>query len=409
MKKRILFVDDEPALLEIYQLMLRSLADQWELSFATSGPEALALMAKAPFDLVISDMRMAGMDGAQLLNEVLKRYPRTARIILSGHADQEAVAQCVGATHQFLMKPCNLAVLKATLTRVFTLDGWVADEKLKALVAQMRALPSLPSLYFRVLEALESPNASAEQIGEIIAMDLAMTAKILQLVNSAFFGIARQITHPTEAVQYLGVGTVRSLALSLHVFSCLDQAKLKNFSVAQLWRHSLATGQMARKIAQLERAEPAMADEAFVAGMLHDIGKLMLAANMPDSYCQALMLAAETPMPLTQAEMTVFGASHADVGAYLLGLWGLPVSIVEAIALHHSPSRSAIRYFAPLAAVHAANILEQEFSNVAKDGERPQLDSAYIAELGLYERVAPWREAVAEMSAAAEAQKAKLK
>jgi putative nucleotidyltransferase with HDIG domain len=390
-KKRILFVDDEPLMGDLFRLMFESMKDEWQLHFATSGPEALALLEQTPCEVVVSDMRMPGMSGAQLLNEVMQRYPKAARIILSGYAEREAVAKCVGAAHQFLQKPSDVLSLKATLKRVCALDVFLQDEKLKALVAQMGVLPSLPSLYFRVLQELQSPEASAERIGELVGMDPAMSAKLLQLVNSAFFGIARTISNPTEAVQFLGVGMVRSLALTIHAFSCFDQSKLAEFSFERIWNHSVTVGVFAKKMSQLENAESVTVDEAFVAGLLHDLGKLMLISNMTSQYREVMALVHQGHASVSEGEAKVFGATHAEVGAYLLGLWGLPVSIVEAVALHHVPSRNPHRTFCPLTAVHVANFLEHERSGDVWGASRPQLDTAYLTKLGLQDRVERWR------------------
>src|SRR5882757_4698210 len=209
------------------------------------------------------------------------------------------------------------------------------------------------------MEALASPDTSLEQIGDIIASDPAMTAKILQLVNSAFFGIARRISNPAEAVQFLGVGRVRSLVLSLHVFSCFDEFHPKSFSIERVWKHSMSTGLVAQKIARMQKVERPVIDETYVAGMLHDIGKVMLAASLPDAYEKAVQLAAGEKIPLIQAEREVFGVNHAQVGAYLLGLWGLPITIVEAVAFHHQPQESAVKTFSPLTAVHLASAFER--------------------------------------------------
>ena len=212
-------------------------------------------MRDDPVDVLVSDMRMPGMSGAELVQETMKRHPKTSRLIMSGYADSEQIAECLGATHQFIAKPFELGVLRSTIGRVCALDSWLMDDTLRTLVAQMRSLPSLPSLYFRIMDALGSPDSSIEQIGEIIASDPSMTAKILQLVNSAFFGIARRISNPVEAVQFLGVGRVRSLVLSLHVFSCFDQAQLKNFSIDRVWKHSISTGLVAQKIVRMQKMD----------------------------------------------------------------------------------------------------------------------------------------------------------
>ena len=397
LKKRILFVDDETMLLDLYKLVFEHEADQWSINFAPGGKEALELMDEEPVDVLVSDMRMPGMSGAELVQETMKRHPKTSRLIMSGYADSEQIAQCLGATHQFIAKPFELSVLRGTIGRVCALDAWLMDDTLRTLVAQMRSLPSLPSLYFRIMDALGSPDSSIEQIGGIIASDPSMTAKILQLVNSAFFGIARRISNPVEAVQFLGVGRVRSLVLSLHVFSCFDQVNLRNFSIDRVWKHSMSTGLVAQKIARLQKMDRAFMDETYVAGMLHDIGKVMLASSLPELYGKAVALATEQKIPLVEAERETFGITHAQVGAYLLGLWGLPITIVEAVAFHHDPQEGAMKSFSPLTAVHVASALERQLSDPQAEAEGTAIDLEYLAELGLDDRLDDWREAAEDV------------
>lgn len=396
MKQRILFVDDEAMLLEMYRLVFENEQDRWDIQFASGAQEALTMMEKEPFDVIVSDMRMPGMSGADLFQEVMKRFPKSSRLIMSGYADQEQIAKCIGATHQFIAKPFDIKLLKSTIWRVCALDGWLLDEKLRTVVAQLYSVPSLPSLYFRIMDALASPDAGVDTIGTIVAKDPAMTAKILQLVNSAFFGIARKVSNAVEAVQYLGVGRVRSLVLSLHVFSCFDKLKIPNFSIERVWAHSMATGLLAQKIARAERAGRNDTDEAYVAGMLHDIGKLMLASSFADQYTQAANIASERKIPMIEAEREVFGVSHAEVGAYLLGLWGLPISIVEAVALHDSPRASGIKTFTPLTAVHAASVFENEIFDSGLSTTTAKIDAEYMAGIGLADRVEDWRDIARE-------------
>lgn len=390
-RKKVLFVDDEAVLLELYPLAFESEGDRWEINVAPSGREALAMMEQGAMDVLVSDMRMPGMDGAQLLQEVMRRHPRTSRLILSGYSDCQQVAECLGATHQFLSKPCNLDNLRGTIDRVCAVDSLLMDEKLKTLVAQLHTLPSLPSLYFRITEAVSSPDSSLDDVGKIIAGDPSMTAKILQLVNSAFFGIARHVANPTEAVQYLGVERVRGLVLSLHVFSCFERVAIKNFSIEHALQHCMSTGLVAKVLARMQKVDRAIGDEACVAGMLHDIGKVMLAASLPEQYGQAVKLAQEHQMSISAAERKIFGATHSQVGAYLLGLWGLPVAIVEAVAFHHEPKQGAIKAFSPLTAVHVANALVNQIHGKNGAFASAKVDTDYIAELGLESRIEVWR------------------
>lgn len=251
----------------------------------------------------------------------------------------------------------------------------------------------MPALYFEILRELESPGASLEQIGATIAQDPAMTLKILQLVNSAFFGMRRSLTNPAEAVVLLGLETVKSLVLTIHIFSemdCRDDAKLQG---EKILHHSVATASLAKQIAQFEHQDKVMVEACFTAGLLHDIGRLALVANLPDQYAKALAQSQTEMILLVDAERAVFGVSHAEIGGYLLGLSGLPVALVETAVLHHSPSASMERTFTALTAVHVANVMQQIPSPAPFQNLSPQLDMDYLVEAGVWDRVPIWREA----------------
>jgi HD-like signal output (HDOD) protein len=390
--KRILFVDDEPLVLQGLQRVLRSMRQEWAMEFVESGPKALERMAQLPFDVIVSDMRMPGMNGAELLNQVMRLYPKTVRLILSGHADKDLILKCVGSTHQFLSKPCEAAALKATMQRAASVETCLRNERLRQLVGQMEHLPSIPALYTEIVEALQNPDTMVEEVGAIIARDVGMTAKILKLVNSAFFGLRRRLSNPTEAAVYLGLDTIRSLVLLLSAFSQFESIKLEGFSLEALCGHSLETAAATRILARAQAADAKLADEAFAAGMLHDTGRIILAANLPDQFIGALQAAAQEKLTLAEAESKVFGANHAEVGGYLLDLWGLPVPVVEAVALHHCPRAAVEKGFTPLTAVHVANVLAHEIrgrSLVPVSG----MDPDYLTETGLRDRVDVWRAA----------------
>lgn len=362
------------------------------MEFLDGGAKALARMAEQPVDVVVADMRMPGMNGAELLNEVMKRHPKTVRLILSGHADKDLILQCVGSTHQYLSKPCDPDSLKATVLRASSLDGTLQSESLKKLVGQMTRLPSIPTLYMEIVDKANQPDSSLEDVARIIARDPGMTAKILKLVNSAFFGLRRELSSTEEAVAYIGLDTIKSLVLSIHAFSQFAHANAGGLTMESLWAHSLNVAARSKLIAQLEQADRKAVDEAFTAGMLHDIGKLVLAANMPEVFAQSVRLAEAEGLEFYRAEVQVLGASHADIGGYLLGLWGLPVPVVEAIALHHQPGLMPQPAFSPLTIVHAADVLVWEGMAAATAMGRPQLDVDYLAAVGMTERVTVWRE-----------------
>lgn len=397
MKRRILFVDDEPKVLQGLRRMLRPMRNEWDMAFADSGEEALRVLAEAPFDVVVSDMRMPGMDGAQLLTEVMRRYPHIVRIVLSGHSEKECILRSVGPTHQYLAKPCDSAQLKSIIARACALRDLLSDELLRKLVSQMNTIPSLPETYVQIVEALQSEDVSIQKVGEIIARDVGMTAKVLQLVNSAFFGIRRHVSDPAQAATLLGADTLKALVLSVHIFSQLDHARVEGFNLERLWNHSLATGALAKRIAAAEDCSKEARDHALLAGLVHDAGKLIIAANLPERYGPVMELVRTEGLSVWEAERRVLLTTHAEIGAYLFGLWGLPDPIVEAVAYHHCPPECCGDGFTPLTAVHAANALEHEQDEPAPPADAAPLDTAYLERLGLQERVPVWRELAQEV------------
>lgn len=386
MKNRILFVDDEPQILQGLRRMLHRKSQDWELHFASSGAEALELMAQTPMDVVVSDMLMPGMDGVHLLGEVKELYPKTARIALSGHMGQEMSMASTKVAHQFLTKPCSPDDLISVLGRILTLRAYLNEESLRCLAAGMEQIPSLPDLYISIQEELDSSQSSLKKLGEIIARDLGMSAKILQLVNSSFFGLYAKVSSPAQAVNLLGTETVKVLVLYVHVFSSFNPRKCPGFSLAKLSRHSMAVAALARELADMEGVDRKTADNAYLAGMMHDVGRLLFAVNIPDLYDEILSLDRDKRKSLWETEQEVLGANHAQVGAYLMGLWGMNDPVVEAIGFHHCPSKSTAPGFTPLTAVHVANVLSQE--DIASDSD---FDLSYLKQCGLLERLDAWK------------------
>ncbi|MEW8628029.1 MAG: response regulator [Candidatus Thiodiazotropha sp.] len=390
-KKRILFVDDEGNILSGLRRSLRSHRKQWDMLFVGSGQEALTKADETPLDAVITDMRMPGMDGAQLLDRIAQQHPHIVRIVLSGQSDQETVMKTVGPAHQYLNKPCEVDVLKATLMRAFSLRDLLGKSELKSLISGMRALPSLPTIYNELVSLIQDPNTAVADIGRLIAKDPAMTVKTLQLVNSAFFGLGRHISNPVDAASLLGMEILKPLVLSIGIFQQFDQDKLsiKEFSLDSLWAHSMKVGSLAKQIANQQAMDKTAIEDCLLAGMLHDIGKLILALNLPEGYSQLESLLTDEQQSRSSAELEIFGATHGTVGAYLLGLWGLPETVVEAVALHNQPALQAEMVFSPLTIVHVANALIHDLRS--ETPATSPLDRDYLQKLGMLDQLDQWQ------------------
>ena len=383
-EKRILLADADPQVLEEFR---QALGQEWEVTPATTGPAVVAEMKKRPYEVVVVELDLPQMDGAEVLSKVRKKYPKTVRFVIANESSKDRVMKEVLGAHQFLAKPLNASTLRATIERAVALDAWIGSNSLRELVARVRTFPSLPTLYIEVLNALRSPNATTEDVGAIIAKDMAMMTKLLQVLNSAYFGLPRTITDPAEAVGLLGFETVKSMVMAIKLLSQYDKIKPVYFSIDRLWRHSTEVARIAKELTLMETGDRALADTAFTCGLMHDVGKVVLAANFDEQYRGVQSLAQKQKVPLSDVEKEIFGAGDGEIGAYLLGLWGMPLDLLEVAALHHSPIHSLDKSFTALTAVHVANVLDYEANPDASDAAVPVVDEEYLARTGLAGRI----------------------
>jgi putative nucleotidyltransferase with HDIG domain len=375
--------------------MLRPQRKQWDMAFAASGPEALSMLESGRFDMIVTDMRMPGMDGAQLLEQVQKRFPGVIRVVLSGYVERDAALRAAPVAHQFLAKPCDPALLLAVLERSCSLASGLADDTTRWVVGAIGKLPSLPSTCSALTAALQDPDVSLADVGEIIERDVGMTAKVLQLVNSAFFGLVHEVTTVRGAVGVLGLDTLQRLVLTVEIFRTFRPGRsIPGFSLDGFERHS----HFAARIAALLPAPKPVSSAAVVAALLHDTGKLILASHLPGQFELALRKASEESRPLHSVERELTGTGHAEIGAYLLDLWGLPKTIVDAVARHHRPPPSGrpTRELDVLAITHIADALAFEVQRGEPgSGDAARncnlLDGEYVASLGVADQVPDWR------------------
>lgn len=364
--------------------------EQWALTTVQTGAEAKSLIASQPVDIIVVDHTLPDMTGLVLLNWIHERFPRVLRLIAVTEEDREEVLEHIVGQHHFLIKPLDPSILVDTTARVAALNRVLPNVKLQALAERIRAFPPLPTLYLKVMKELRTSDFSADRVGEMIEQDLGMTTRLLQVVNSSFFGVPRRIASPMEAVNLLGGEAIKVLLISIHVFLKHDKVKPLYFSIHQVWQHSVAVARGARQIVLKETRDEKLAHDAYAAGLLHDIGKLVLADNFEVEYNQVQKTARTESRPLWEVEKEVFGVSHAELGAFLLGRWGMPISLLEPIALHHQPKLSRDREFSVLSAVHVANALHRE-PNASKESVLARsLDIDYLERLDLEERIESW-------------------
>jgi putative nucleotidyltransferase with HDIG domain len=377
--KSVLFVDDERPVLDGLRARLHSLNSKWAMKFVESGTLAIAEMREHPYDVIVTDMTMPTMSGATLLEQVSANWPQTVRIVLSGSSELDEMAMSlVPLAHQYLSKPCQPRRLENVIERCLLLHDLLSRPELRAVVGRIQKLPSLPTIYAAFQSILSDESVTNGAVAALVRADSALAARVLQVVNSAFFRLAKRISSVEQAVAYLGFKAIRNLAMSVEVFSQWPSGMCSGLDLALLQLHAQGVAAAATALA----ANTTFADDAMLAGLLHDIGYWVLAQECPDELDKAVTLSIAARIPLYAAETQIIGASHAEIGAYLLGIWGLPHSVVEAVAHHHQPERVSHSEFGVLAALVSAHTLVPSDDAMVFGGDvpaDPKIGASYLA------------------------------
>jgi len=393
-KKQIVFVDDEENVLSGMQRVLRRQRNEWDMHFVTSGEAALKILASQPVDLLVTDMKMAGMQGHQLLEHVMLDYPSVARIILSGHVEASAATRVVELAHQFLPKPCDSDTLSAAIVQTLKIRDCIENPRIRAALGNIGKIPALPRVYQELNDALRSDRCDGKTIAAIIAEDMSISAKLLQVVNSSFFGLGRRVSSVSEAVALLGVKQLRALVLSSYVFESFSPTE-KNLpiSIDSLWNSSIQTANLARRITLAQNLGDDRPDQAYMGGLLHNLGLLLFVTRMTDKFTQAVQAMTANPSAsFEDTENQLLGTTHAEAAGYVLGLWALPPRIVESVLLQHHPGELSYHGFCGVTAVHAAVAILAEKSGPPERFFAHELDMEYLTRIGVSEKVDRWRQ-----------------
>ncbi len=376
--KKVMFVDDEENILSGLRRLLRPMRAEWDMEFLSDPLAAMQALESGDYDVVVSDMRMPQATGVEVLSHAKEHCPQAVRIGLSGYADAELALEAAQVTHQFLAKPCDCEHIVGAVERVVCLQDKLNNADLQRAIGSLKALPSLPHLYQEIMHEASSPEGTLARVGEIIGRDLGMTTKVLQLVNSAFFGLDATVSTPEQAASVLGLDAVRSLVLGVGLFEQFENADCAQ-EIEALWAHSARSAALARAVAQQFGCDDKVAEQALLAGMVHDIGRLIVITEFSQVSGMITALIEKTNTPTVEAERELLSCDHQDIGAYLLTLWGFPAVVVEAVAFHEEPGASATTSEV-LTAVHVAAAID-----LAARGGKPLhslIDQDYLARVG---------------------------
>jgi len=392
-KKNILFVDDSELVISGIQRQLRPMREQWQMFFATSGADALNLMAQQPIDLIVSDMLMPQMRGDELLRRVRDLHPGTVRMILSGHADEDTLKNGLEVAHQYLSKPCSPETLREVISQIFKIQQCLSNRKIANGIGDAHNLPSLPKIYEELNRAIANEDTTTRDIAEIFARDMILSAKLLHLVNSPYFGLNRIISNLTDAINLIGVKKLSSLVLSVHLKNAFPVKNRETERYMEfLWRDAGRVAELAKAIAHSEDQQGDRPDQAYLGGLLHNMGLLIFMSQGGDNLKQLMAQVKNTDTPVHQLETEIFGFNRSEAAAYVLSLWKIPPRIIEAILLQNNPNDTDYNSINALTAVHSAACLLKP--SVMTDYDRlfdMTLDSDYLQRIDKLDRLPEWQ------------------
>lgn len=354
---RLILLDNEHHVADAHRRALKSVRPEWDVELVKNSKAALAALEGAPADVFIAELGRPPSDGVELFEAVKARWPGTVRIALSEFAERHVAMRLERSVHRFLHKPCDTYMLAMLIERSSTLRDAVHDPAVLAAIGGLESIPRPPVTVQALEKVLADPDAGVIAVAAVISRDAALTARLLRVVNSSFFGVGRQIARVDAAVNFMGVSLVRAIALA--------DGATRSFTVApdvldlDEWNmHAVRVAASARDITlAMCPQDRSLADEAFLAGLLHDVGQVVMAGVTPDAWRAIELSAIHEGLPLNDIEQRADQVSHALVGAYLLSLWGLPSNVVEAVAFHHTPEHLSGAMFDASIAVHVADAL----------------------------------------------------
>lgn len=393
---RILLIDDELQVLEGLKRMLSSVTEITYLECSRCGVEALEKLSQTRFDLVICDLQMPDLSGVQILEWLRENHPETIRFILTGMIDHPLHHAALRLSHQLIAKPCRPELLRELILRAICLKRRLSQSELTSVLPKIQALPSLPKAYQHVMDYLSLPTASCRGLSRLIAEDIGMSARIMQLANSAYYGRPGKVHNPIHAVVYLGMKTVEAMILREGIFSKIDAALAERFAAYALEGHCIRVGMLAKQICT-DLAMPAeMSDQASMAGILHDTGKIIMIAEFTRQFEQALRKSRTERIELADAERQICGFTHAELGAILLSLWSLPADIIETAAFHHQPwqlinqGSTTNRPLCMADVIYMADCIDHQYCSNWSDGWTFSALDAYLSDFGLTDRYRRW-------------------
>jgi HD-like signal output (HDOD) protein len=390
MKRCIYIVDDQLPVLETAVIILRGMDAQWEVAGFSDPLEALAAVKVRAPDLILSDQLMPGMQGSQLLEEVRKVAPAVIRVIMSGYVSLSKLTLITSA-HQYMAKPFDIGKLRDLVQRSFAAQERIVNKGLQTVATSLRSIPSLPQVHQSLLAELENTSTASSTIARMVAEDAGLSIKVLQLANSPLFGQGYLITNPTDAVMCLGTEMIAAIVLSQSLFRHYETLSSADLDLPRVWSHSWETAYLGQLICRQKGLQRRKAEEAFLAGLLHEAGRLILVDNFAGQFATACREARQAKSPLAPRLLENFLTTPAQLTAYLMELWGMPTEVVTALSCLDDPQKEPGGVFSLTSALYVADHLASRKTPPDDFGLEPW-NLEYLRSIGCQNDIAVWED-----------------
>ncbi len=389
-KISILFTDDNIAIIESLKRMSTIFSTHWKSFFAVGANEAIELLETKSFDVIVTDLEMPEYNGVKLLKYAQNKFPDTIRVVYSGEFTKESVQKISPFAHRFIAKPCSNEKMLNTIDSTLFIHRVLDKKRIQKVLTSIGSIPSLPKIYTELINRVDDDDFSLKDAAKLISSDVGMSVNILKQIN--LLGVGEEIKSIEQAVTLLGLNSIKSIVLSNHVFTSFKPLYIPHFSQEQLIRHSMLTAIFAKEIAFIETGDRSIAESAFVVGVIHDFGTLIFADRFMKKYSTVMNRVHDTQRPIIDVERNVIGVSHAEVGSYLLALWGFPDAILRAVAFHESADTHAMGSEPLLTSIVAANYFAHQFDNGDTASDTALEDSHYFQNSNSLMRLPLWEE-----------------
>ncbi len=358
-KLRIMFVDDELSVIKSLKRTFRKYAKEWKMYFFTNPIEAFESLEKNEVDIIITDMKMPEETGFALLSKVKAKYPGIIRIILTGYADKKLIYSSFEVAHQLLIKPISAEAIISIVKQIKLINTYIENKELQKVVNDLSYLPPLPEIYLELSKKIKDPDSSLNDLAKIISRDPSLSADILKMVNSAYFGLSGKVYKISQAIGFMGIDLIKDIILTSAVFKNLKGSPTQIEMIKKIYNHSSNVLKFAMKICKNLDLDAIDKNYIFIASMFHDLGKIIMIMNMGRKY-EVLLTSADKDknVNIEDLEKKYLSITHSQVGAYILGLWGFSTKVIQTILFHHNPELSGCTNSCLLATIYLANYLD---------------------------------------------------